>query len=203
MRFISHLDLNRTIARAFRRAKLPIAYSEGFNPRPKLVFGLNLSIGAESICEILDTQLTHQVPFDEIITSLNKSLPENLVVYDVYTPVMPLKNIAFSEYMIEIPYSTDISDKINKVFTPPVMILKHTKSSESITDISPNILKIQPEYSDSKMTITAVITSGNNDYLNPEYIVKVICEHIDSGISNIDYRIIRKKVFDSQNNVFI
>ncbi|MBQ9922909.1 MAG: DUF2344 domain-containing protein [Clostridia bacterium] len=201
-RFISHLDLNRAMARSFRRAKLPIAYSEGFNPRPKLVFGLNLSIGAESECEILDTQLTHEVDFEEIKASLNASLPDHIEVYDVYVPEMPLKSIGFAEYVITVPCTEDICDKILSAFTPPVMILKQTKSSQAVTDISGNIKSIDASYTDGFIIIKAVLTSGNNDYLNPEYVIKVIGEKISEDIAKTDYRIMRKEVYDASGNTF-
>ena len=202
MRFISHLDLNRTMARAFRRAGLPIAYSEGFNPRPKLVFGLNLSIGAESECEILDTQLTQELEYDEIMDRLNNVLPGGLEVYYVKRPVMPLKTIGTCDYTITIPYSEDICEKIKAAFEPPVMILKQTKSSEAVTDISGNIKNIDTSYENDVITVNATLTSGNNDYLNPEYVIKVICEKVSSDVANTDYRIMRKEIYNTENSVF-
>lgn len=202
MRFISHLDLNRTMARAFRRAGLPIAYSEGFNPRPKLVFGLNLSIGAESQCEILDTQLTQEMEYEDIMQKLNDSLPEGLEVYYVKRPVMPLKTIATCDYTISIPFSRDICDKIKAAFHPPVMILKHTKSSEAVTDISDNIKRIDAYYENGIITVDTTLTSGNNDYLNPEYVIKVITEKACADVANTDYRIMRKEIYNTDNTVF-
>ena len=202
MRFISHLDLNRTMARAFRRAGLPIAYSEGFNPRPKLVFGLNLSIGAESECEILDTQLTKEMEYEDIMQKLNDALPKGLDVYYVKRPVMPTKTIGFCDYEITIPFGQDISEKIKNAFTPPIMILKQTKSSEAITDISENIKSIDASFSDGAITVFAKLTSGNNNYLNPEYIIKVISEKVDPEIATADYRIMRKEIYDTENLIF-
>ena len=75
-KYISHLDLNRCMQRAFRRAKLPIWYSEGFNPRLYLMFPLALSLGFESMCEIMDFNLREPVPFAELQDRLNAVLPE-------------------------------------------------------------------------------------------------------------------------------
>ena len=202
MRFISHLDLNRTMARAFRRAGLPIAYSEGFNPRPKMVFGLNLSIGAESECEILDTQLSEEMNHNEILEKLNSALPENLKAYEVYEPQMPLKTIAFSEYIITIPYENDMCEDILQAFQAPVMVLKQTKSSQAITDISQNIKSVKVYFENGMIFVSAILTSGNNDYLNPEYIIKVIAEKTVSEIAATDYRIMRKEIYNTQNDIF-
>ena len=56
-KYISHLDLNRCMQRTIRRAGLPIWYSEGFNPRMYLMFPLALSLGFESVCEVMDFNL--------------------------------------------------------------------------------------------------------------------------------------------------
>ena len=64
-RYISHLDLNRTMTRAVRRAGLPIWYTEGFNPKPKITFAAPLSIGTESMCEFMDIRLTEKMPAEE------------------------------------------------------------------------------------------------------------------------------------------
>lgn len=202
MRFISHLDLNRTMSRAFRRAELPIAYSEGFNPRPKLVFGLNLSIGAESECEILDTRLTEPLPADEILCRLNGVLTDELKAYEVYEPVMPLKTIGFSEYLITVPSEKDITESIKSAFIPPVMILKQTKTTDAVTDISDNIESVDASFSDGIVSIRALLTSGNNNYLNPEYVIKVIAEKAFPEITATDYRIMRKEIYNTEKSVF-
>lgn len=57
VRFVGHRDVARIWERALRRAEVPVAYSEGFSPRPKLSFGLALSVGCESFAEYLDVRL--------------------------------------------------------------------------------------------------------------------------------------------------
>ena len=61
VRFVSHLDLQRLFQRAFRRAKLPLAYSQGFNPHPLVAFATALSVGFTSEGEYLDLTLTEDV----------------------------------------------------------------------------------------------------------------------------------------------
>ncbi len=90
LRFLSHLDLLRTFSRAIRRAELPIRYSEGFNPHPKLSFGPALSLGLESFCEMLDIELTNNEKAESIKTALNTALPEELAIVLV-KPIAPKK----------------------------------------------------------------------------------------------------------------
>ena len=84
IRFASHRDIAKVWERAFRRAKIPLIYSEGFSPRPKIAFGLALPTGAESECEYLDVKVdderisTSQIlEIPELITKL---LPEGMKV---------------------------------------------------------------------------------------------------------------------------
>ena len=82
VRFVSHRDGTRLWERALRRVGLPVAYSQGFTPRPKLSFGLALPTGAESVAEYLDVDLVTEVPTDpsdpaaaELVASLSSALP--------------------------------------------------------------------------------------------------------------------------------
>ena len=77
---MSHLDFVRMFGRAIRRAKLPIAYSEGFNPHPLLTFALPLSVGYTSECEILELVLSEDVPSREVMERLNEVLPEGVKI---------------------------------------------------------------------------------------------------------------------------
>ncbi|MGE5582099.1 MAG: TIGR03936 family radical SAM-associated protein [Bacillota bacterium] len=83
LRFLSHLELMRALERAFRRAMLPLAYSEGFHPHPKLSFGPALAVGISSNDEYLDFQLTGEVAPSEIKERLNQTLPGGIRVIAV------------------------------------------------------------------------------------------------------------------------
>ena len=78
IRFTSHRDVARMWERAFRRAELPVAYTEGFSPRPKVSFGLALSTGHESLAEYLDVELTEPVDTEALPERLTPALPEGM-----------------------------------------------------------------------------------------------------------------------------
>jgi radical SAM-linked protein len=80
VRFVSHRDLARVWERAIRKAELPIAYSEGFSPRPRLHFGLALSVGHESDAEFLDIDLREDVDVAELPVRLTPCLPDGVDV---------------------------------------------------------------------------------------------------------------------------
>jgi radical SAM-linked protein len=77
-RFISHLDLTNTMNRALRRALLPVAYTEGFSPRPRTAFGPPLPLFVEGARELSDFELTESVPVDEVIRRMNEVLPTGI-----------------------------------------------------------------------------------------------------------------------------
>ena len=70
VRFVSHLDVQRTLHRAFRRAKAPLAYSAGFNPHPELSFASALPTGASSDCEWFEVELTEDMAPDLMIIGI-------------------------------------------------------------------------------------------------------------------------------------
>lgn len=80
VRFISHRDVARAFERAFRIEALPLAFTQGFSPRPKVSFGLALSVGYESEAEYLDVELAHDLDVDALPATLSAALPEGIDV---------------------------------------------------------------------------------------------------------------------------
>ena len=78
IRYISHLDYAGVMERAIRRAKLPAAYSEGFNPHIKLAFASALSLGVVSEAEYIDFELTKPLCQPEVFEKLSQALPEGV-----------------------------------------------------------------------------------------------------------------------------
>jgi radical SAM-linked protein len=83
VRYISHLDLMRLWERALRRAGIPIAYSEGFNPRPRMALGSPLAVGVTSDGELLDLFLEQRISPYHLTTSISKELPDGISILEV------------------------------------------------------------------------------------------------------------------------
>jgi radical SAM-linked protein len=83
LRFIGHLDLHRLWERAMRRAGLPIAYSQGFHPQPKISLAAALPLGFSSRGEVLDVRLNEELTVTDISTRLQESLPPDIKIIDV------------------------------------------------------------------------------------------------------------------------
>lgn len=82
-RYISHLDLLRTFLRAARRAGLPLALTQGFNPHPKLAFAAPLGVGIAGEAEFAELELARDVPAREVIGALSVVLPEGLRLHEI------------------------------------------------------------------------------------------------------------------------
>lgn len=77
-KWLSHLDTVRAIERGLRRAQLPVSFTGGFSPHPKMSFGQALSLGIESYSEYVDFELTDEVGVRELIDRVNKVSPATL-----------------------------------------------------------------------------------------------------------------------------
>jgi radical SAM-linked protein len=80
VRWIGHRDVARAFERALRVARLPLAFTEGFSPHPKIAFGLALSVGCESDAEYLDVQLAHPVALEPLAAVVSAALPDGIDV---------------------------------------------------------------------------------------------------------------------------
>jgi radical SAM-linked protein len=79
-RFLGHLGLASIFFRASRRAKLPIAFSQGFSPKPRLQFGPPLQLGIESNYEVVDLFLIEKIPTTNLAVQLNNVLPDGVII---------------------------------------------------------------------------------------------------------------------------
>ncbi len=102
--YISHLDLMNTLQRSLVRAKLPVRYTEGFNPHIYLSILVPLSTGYQSQCELADFDLTTDTLPEDLADRLNGVLPHGLWVLEVGQASRPVNQIAFCGY--EVHYSS-------------------------------------------------------------------------------------------------
>jgi radical SAM-linked protein len=102
MALVSHLDLMRLFDRVMRRASLPIAFTGGFHPNPRIVVASALALGATSSGEIVDFELTESVDVDTFREHLVQQLPTDIPIYNVVQ--LDLKNPAASQVMEAAEY---------------------------------------------------------------------------------------------------
>ena len=144
-RFISHLDLTRCMSRAIHRAKIPLWYTQGFNPRAFLTFALPLSLGVAGERESVDIKLEDDGPSnEELVVRLNEALPNDLPVLAVTEPVMKPGKIAYASFVMLIDPEGRDADTLAKEVTglfrrESLVVPKHTKSGFVDFDIRPYI----------------------------------------------------------------
>lgn len=109
VRYLAHLDFARAVERAIRRAKLPVAYSEGFNPHMKMAFASALGLGVTSDAEYMDLELSRDMELQAFQQSLREQLPEGIGLMDAMvipqqTPAL-MKVINLATYLVRVPLS--------------------------------------------------------------------------------------------------
>lgn len=83
LRYIGHLDLHQLWERAIRRADLPLAYSQGFHPQPKISLAAALPLGFSSRGEVLDMRLKENIPVEDISKRLSDNLPVDIKIIKI------------------------------------------------------------------------------------------------------------------------
>lgn len=83
LRLVSHHDLMRCFERMLRRADLPYHSTQGFNPKPRMIFALSLALGVVGCQEVVELELDAELPTDEIHARLSRQAPAGLEILDV------------------------------------------------------------------------------------------------------------------------
>lgn len=151
VRFVSHRDVARAFDRAFRIERLPLAFTEGFSPRPKVSFGLALSVGHESEAEYLDVRLAEPVDLVALPDRLSDALPEGIEVTGAVlladrAPALQ-ESVTSVEWEIEVAardgsavVPATIADRIAVALaTTTLPVTRTRKGREDIVDIRPAI----------------------------------------------------------------
>ena len=114
VKFISHLDIIRLWQRAFRRADIPLAYSEGFNPHPKISVAAPLPLGVTGEAELMDIFLSKWVTPHHFISAVGRELPPGIVISQVYPIGFNLPSlqsqVAFAEYRVEMEAEKELKE---------------------------------------------------------------------------------------------
>jgi len=205
LQYISHLDLQRTIARVLVRAKIPMWYTQGFNPHAKVIFGLPLSVGTESECEFIDLRIDRDISPADVKKQLNRELTNEMQILEAYEPTSKFQDIAWAKYEIGLhsqSLNAEVAEQLQTLYTQaPLTMTKKTKSGDKEIDIIPMIRTIRVIYNPDRageIRISAVLAAGSREHLNPELLIKAAKEHL--GILSGDptkehYTVLRTHVY--------
>ena len=200
LQYISHLDLVRTMNKIIVRADLPLWYTEGFNPKPKMVFAAPLSIGCESVCEFLDLRLTERMDPEEAKRRLNANMTEEMQVSEAYYPeskFTDMKWLSYSMSLGTLGASPELAEACQSYLSRDrIEVLKNTKSGEQIVDIKPLLKSASVRYADGELKLDCVLSADPSSFLNPEYIIKALrdgCGVLSSPCLTDEYYTVKRK----------
>ena len=199
LQYISHLDLVRTMSKILVRAKLPMWYTEGFNPKPKMIFAAPLSIGAESMCEFMDIRLIKKLPPEDVIEALNDNMTDEMQVIEAYYPTEKFTELKWLKYTMKVKSTMDsaiLAEKCNEIFAKnEITVLKKTKSGEQTVDIKPLIRSAVARAEGELAVLDLTLSADQSKFLNPEYVADVLRDNLgiltEETIASEYYTILR------------
>lgn len=204
--WISHLDLMRLFQRSFKRAGLPLTHTQGFNPRPLVSIALPLSVGVESVCELLDFDLDGvQVPCEEIGERLNAALVDGVRVLDVYDNGSKIKNLALLRSVVTLEYDNGVperaGERIRELFARSTLTVeKKGKNGITEQDIISMIRSVDVRAKENTVELE-MVACCQNPTLNPMQ----LCAAIERYLPDLKPDFVkcrRVELYDGNENVF-
>lgn len=222
VKFIGHLDCMRFFQKAIRRAKLDVAYSQGYSPHQLMSFASPLGVGLTSDGEYLDVEF-HSLPemtLPELVDYLNQFMTDEIFVTEI--EIMPdnFKNsmslLCAADYMLVERQASSFPEKWKEkwqefVAQPEIPVIKKTKKSEKEMDIKPYILvsafdlpdfakktgetyqNLHCEYTGE--TLYLQLTSGSETNIKPELVMDAFCAYCKTRSVPYSYQIHRLQMY--------
>ncbi|MHB8125927.1 MAG: TIGR03936 family radical SAM-associated protein [Desulfitobacteriaceae bacterium] len=185
-KYIGHLDLTRVVERAMRRAGIPVAYSEGFNPHPKIAFGSALAVGVEGEREYVDIELQREMELSEVLGSLQEQLPtgirliEGLAIDSGSKALMAVLNAAL--YRLRLPMALPIkAERLDEAITSwlgreHITYSRYSKKGPTEKDIRPWVKHLHGEIHGDEIIFDLEVEVGNHGSVRPEEVVRSLRE---------------------------
>lgn len=213
-RYISHLDLMRTMERALRRANLQLAFSEGFNPHPRISFASALSLGVESEAEYLDVDLENPTNLSELKDRLNGCLPGGIRVSEVEEikdktgAAMSLVEGAAYEVKGKITqeWSEDkwIEALAGLLSQKEIQIQREGKKGLREVDIAPLLLGLElRELAGSDFSLSLLVRSGSRGNVRAEEVLQALEKYCQLPLDQEAVRVKRTGLYREDNGQFI
>ena len=202
---LSHLDTIRTLERACRRAQLPLAYSQGFNPRPRLAFGPALPVGTESLAEFFEADLDQEsCEPQEVMGDLNLSLPRGLRVVDAWK--IPANTSSLSTTIAAARYRVQLSgvvgeplrEAVNEISRSEQWVVERRRKGPA--DVRHLIYDLVLQDSQELWFTLAVGDAGT---LRPDDFLMALANQCQGCFDPDQSRIIRMGLFAKANEGFV
>lgn len=183
IKYISHLDLVLAWERALHRAGIPLAYSQGFNPRPKIQVASGLPLGATGSAEILDIIVTRPLNPASALTQIRQALPEGLALYAVEE--VPLKSPSLQHLLRQAEYrvvvetdlpTAELNRRIQALLSADRLIrTRYRKKKAEEIDLRPWLHHLSLESrTEGTVCLHMRLTAGQFGNLRPEELLKAL-----------------------------
>lgn len=184
--FLSHLELMKVFRQSFRRAGLPVSFSEGFNPHMKLSFAIAKSVGLESDGELLEVETREEIDAVAFRSRINEALPSGLEIVLIRDKGSVTKSLSAllrrSSYLLLCRGGADCAGAIlEKLEAPSIVMEVKSKKSVGMKDLKEYIVGARPVEGGVEVTVLA----GSEKNLRIDYLVRYL---------DLDLRVIRHRL---------
>ena len=215
IKFISHLDLMRTIQRIIRRSGVPIEYSKGFNPHMALSLAQPLSVGVYSDGEYMDIVLTEEMKVADLLARLNEAAPPTIRFFEA-TPSEIVENVKrvpqamalldAGRYIIKLKLVNEenVEEKMASLLNENAWeTLKKSKKGEKMADIKPLVKELKYWVKDGELVINALIATGSRENLSADLLARFITSKIENVNTESFVSIKREEMYVLKNNKYV
>jgi radical SAM-linked protein len=197
-KYISHLDLNKAMIRAIRRAGIPIWYTEGFNRHPYITFAAPLSLGYEGMGEIMELRLTEEMPLAEVTDRLNGTMPEGLRIIETFEAVQKVALLQQAAYTMTL--DCPVEEVTALLAGPEILVEKKTKKKTVKTiDIRPAFANALVIGKDSGCEMMVKLPCGSEGNINPALFITALQAKLGRAVS---CQVVRTGLFTADGKEF-
>lgn len=202
-RYISHLDLVRLFTRCLKKGRIPVWYTEGFNPRPYMAFALPMSVGTEGLREALDVRIDDDSFTNEaLLEQLSAVMPEQIPITGVTDPAVDFAKITAAEYDISLTLSSaEDAGALRDFFGGSITVEKPIKkkkgrqydpSQPQAKQVEVNAKLVDFCADGREIGIKVILPAGGETNINPSLVIAAA----QKSVNGLDFgSIVRTRLF--------
>lgn len=203
--YISHLDLLHVVQRIFLRAGTPLKYSEGFNPHALISICVPLSVGTESVCELMDFRVTRDIDIGSLPGELNAVSPEGICFLECYEQQRKAAEIKWLRcegvYEYDSLSASDALPALEAFYSrESIPVRRRTKRGEGVLELAGNTRGFALEAVEGGVKVTCTV-SAQEPTVNPDLLVKAL-EQLRSELKPDFASFRRLEFYDGNMDVF-
>lgn len=192
---LSHLELVTAWERALRRAKVPLAFSKGFNPHPQMVFALPLAVGVASRREYLDIELEQPVDLADLKMQISRQLPEGLELLDISRVVEGepslMAAVKAARYQVEVRLTAPPPGELEARLGEAMRQLEAAGQAESLPG---QIYHLTGQVQGQTLRLEMTVQAGSKGNVRPEQVIQALVRPLGIGLAPESMRVEREEV---------